>query len=107
MADEIPEFGAATPGADYILRPGGYAIARNSQGEIAVIRTPKGFFLPGGGQHSDESPAQAALREAHEECGLLVRLVDLLGTADELVFATSEGKYYRKRSTFFSAEFIQ
>src|SRR4051812_42302559 len=100
MADEIPEFGAGKPGAEYILRPGGYVIARNSQGEIAVVQTPKGFFLPGGGQNSDESAAQAALREAHEECCLLIRLTGLLGTADELVFARAEGRYYRKRSTF-------
>ncbi len=36
-----------------------------------------------------------------------MRLTDSLGTADELVFAASEGGYYRKRSTFFSAEFVE
>src|SRR5438128_8721770 len=106
MVDGILEFGAAVAGADYILRPGGYIIVQNSQGEIAVISTPQGFFLPGGGQNSGESPAQAAVREAHEECGLLVQPSKLLGTADELVFAASEGKYYRKRSAFFSAELV-
>jgi 8-oxo-dGTP diphosphatase len=107
MVSGIPEFGTTVSGEDYILRPGGYIIVRNSQGEIAVVATPQGFFLPGGGQEDGESPAQAAVREANEECGLLVRLRELLGTADELVFAASEEKYYRKRSAFFSAELIR
>lgn len=107
MVEGIPEFGAAVPGADYVLRPGGYLVVRNSQGEIAVLSTPQGFFLPGGGQDRGESPAQAAVREADEECGLRVQLRGLLGTADELVFAASEGKYYRKRSVFFSAELVR
>jgi len=102
----IPEFGEAVPGADYILRPGGYIIVRNSHGEIAVISTPQGFFLPGGGQDGVETPAQAAVREAVEECGLHVKVSRQLGRADELVFAASEGKYYRKRCAFFSAELV-
>lgn len=106
MVNGIPEFGAAVPGKDYILRPGGYVIVRNLQGEVAIVSTPQGFFLPGGGQEDGESSAQAAVREANEECGLLVRLKGLLGTADELVFAPLEEKYYRKRSSFFSAELI-
>lgn len=73
MVNGIPEFGVAVPGADYNLRPGGYIIVRNSQGEVAVISTPQGPFLPGGGQDDGESPAQAAVREASEECGLIRR----------------------------------
>jgi 8-oxo-dGTP diphosphatase len=107
MIDGIPEFGAAVGDADYVLRPGGYLVVRNSRGEIAVLSTPQGFFLPGGGQDIGESPAQAAVREADEECGMRVRLKGRLGTADELVFAASEGTYYRKRCVFFSAELVR
>src|ERR1044071_9075190 len=106
MVEDIPEFREKVAGTDYILRPGGYIVARNSRGEIAVVSTPRGFFLPGGGQDGTETPAQAAVREAAEECGLLVKLTGSLGTADELVFDASEGKYYRKRSVFFSAELV-
>ena len=106
MWDGIPEFGDAGPGAHYFLRPGGYIIVRNSLGDIAVVSTPQGFFLPGGGQDGLETPAQAAVRETAEECGLLIRLTELLGVADELVFATSEAKYYRKRCAFFGAELV-
>lgn len=107
MVDGIPEFGAAIPGADYALRPGGYLVVRNSRGEIAVLSTPQGLFLPGGGQDSGEWPAQAAVREADEECNMRVQLKGLLGAADELVFAASEATYYRKRCVFFAAELVR
>lgn len=104
IAEEIPEFGAAAEGADYLLRPGGYVVARNARGEIATVSMPRGLFLPGGGQEGVETPEQAAVREALEECGLRVRLTGLLGRADELVYAAEEGVHYRKRCSFFSAE---
>lgn len=107
MAEGIREFGEAVPGAAYVLRPGGYIIVRNSQDEVAVVSTPQGFFLPGGAQEGVETPEQAAVREANEECGWHVRLSGRLGTADELVFAALEGKYYRKRCYFFSAELVR
>jgi 8-oxo-dGTP diphosphatase len=62
------------------------------------------LFLPGGGQEDTETPEQAAVREAYEECGLRILLGSHLGTADELVFAVEEATYYRKRCAFFEAE---
>jgi 8-oxo-dGTP diphosphatase len=106
VVDSFPEFGEAIAGVDYLLRPGGYIIVQNSLGKIAVVSTPQGFFLPGGGQDGFETPAEAAVREANEECGLQVQLTGPLVTADELVSAAAEGKYYRKRCAFFSAELI-
>lgn len=102
---EYPEFGTATPWADYILRPGGYAIIAR-EGTIAVVGVPKGLFLPGGGQDSGESPEDAAVREAAEECGLVIRIIDRICAADQLVHAVSEGRHYRKRCVFFFAEVV-
>jgi 8-oxo-dGTP diphosphatase len=104
MIDVIPQFGEAETAADYILRPGGYVVITNAVGEIAVVKTPRGFFLPGGGQDEGETPEQAAIREAVEECGLYLRIRGQIGVADELVWSVSESKHYRKRCTFFSAE---
>jgi 8-oxo-dGTP diphosphatase len=102
----ILEFGFRNPGAEYQLRPGGYAVIRNVCGELAAVSTPQGFFLPGGGQNDGESPATAAIREVEEECGLCVALGHCIGVADELVFAAEDATHYRKRCTFFFAEVI-
>ena len=38
------------------------------------------WHVPGGGEEPDETPAQAAVREAHEECGLTPTDAQQLGT---------------------------
>jgi 8-oxo-dGTP diphosphatase len=103
VAECLLEFGIAIPGADYRLRPGGYAILLRGE-MVGVVATPEGLVLLGGGQEDGESAEAAAVREAAEECGLRVILNRCIGVADELVFAESEGAYYRKRCTFFLAE---
>jgi 8-oxo-dGTP pyrophosphatase MutT (NUDIX family) len=100
------EFGSEDAGRTYRLRPGGYAVIRSREGEIAVVRTPEGIFLPGGGQLPGESPEEAAVRETAEECGLRIALAGCLGLADELKFSASEGGHLRKRCTFFLAEVL-
>ncbi|MBX7222132.1 MAG: NUDIX domain-containing protein [Blastocatellia bacterium] len=106
MTDSIPVFGLVEEEAEFHLRPGGYAVIFRVPGEIAVVRAPMGFALPGGGQHEGEAPEQAAIRETREECGLRIELTGLLGMADELVFAADENLHYRKRCTFFLARIV-
>ncbi len=108
-SDEIsfPVYGRAVPGATYILRPGGYAVIFNAADEVAVIATPRGHHLPGGGQEAQETLPETAVREVREECGLEIRITSYLGTADELVYAPSEAAYFRKRGSFYLAEVIQ
>ena len=69
-----------------------------------MVTTPRGLFLPGGGQEVDEAPEAAAIRETREEGGLHILLRKHIGVADELVFAAGERAYYRKRCAFFLAE---
>jgi 8-oxo-dGTP diphosphatase len=103
MSSPIPEFGRAVPGVEYVPRPGGYAVIVNAQGEVALVATPRGLALPGGGLQEGESPEVAAVRETHEESGLRIRIGDRLGVADELLYAAEEKTYYRKRCGFFLA----
>ena len=107
MTLSVLEFGSLVAGVDYVLRPGGYAVVRNSAGQIALISAPAGYVLPGDGQEPYESPEAAAIRESYEECGLNIHLQSLIGTVDELVFAKAEGIYFRKRCTFYRAVLIQ
>lgn len=102
----IPEFGVPTPGADYVLRPGGYALIFNISGELAVVSTPLGLALPGGGQEPGEGPEAATVREVEEECGLRIKLGHRIGVADELVWGALEQTHFRKRCTFFVAEVV-
>jgi len=106
LASQIPEFGLAESGVEYVLRPGGYAVIFSAAGDVAVASTPSGLFLPGGGQEVAESPEDAAIRETREECGLHVLIRDRICAADELVFTTDEGVHYRKRCVFFSADLV-
>ena len=103
MDEMIPEFGQRIDGIQYTLRPGGYGVVRDAAGLIAVVATPRGLFLLGGGQDPGESPEEAFVREAREECQLEVCGLCLIGVADELVFGESEQIHFRKRCTFFAA----
>lgn len=107
MNTAIREFGRTQMGANDVLRPGGYAVIVDEAGAVAIVKTPSGFMLPGGGQESGESPELAVLREAREECGLTIALDRCLGVADELVFAIDERTHYRKRCTFFLATLVE
>ena len=63
----VPVFGSRMAGYPYIERPSAYAIVRNESGCFALMRTPRGFYLPGGGIEASETPEQAIKREAMEE----------------------------------------
>jgi 8-oxo-dGTP pyrophosphatase MutT (NUDIX family) len=104
MKSPIPEFGVARPGCTYELRLGAYAVFRNDAGRVAVVLTPTGCFLPGGGQESGESPEQAAKREALEECGLEIQVGRRIGMADQLISPRKEASCLRKRGVFFEAQ---
>jgi 8-oxo-dGTP diphosphatase len=87
-----------------VLRPSAYALVRNSAGELAIVRSAKGCFLPGGGIENGETPEQTIQRESREECGLALEPVRLLGRAVEYVYSPAEKTCFEKPSTFFEAD---
>jgi ADP-ribose pyrophosphatase YjhB (NUDIX family) len=106
MSDKIRQFGVLEPDANYVLRPGGYAVIHGPVGKLAILATNGNFYLPGGGQNTGETAEDAAIRESLEECGLHIRITRQIGIADEVVYAALERTHFRKRCTFFAAELV-
>lgn len=104
---DAPSFGPRDAPRDasaaYVVRPSAYALLRDEVGQIAVVRTPKGLFLPGGGIDPGETAREAIQRETIEECGLPVRLRQWTTRAIEFVYSPEERTHFEKRSTFIDA----
>ena len=97
------EFGGREPGLTYAPRPGAYAVITDAQGRVAVMQTPRGCFLPGGGSEGRETPEETLVREVREECGFGVEIVGRLGQAVEYVHTAGHGVGQRKEGVFFLA----
>ena len=97
----VPEFGVRLAGREYPDRPGAYAVLFDAERRLAVVVTPEGCFLPGGGADAGESAEQTLRREVAEECGVAVAGARPLGVADELVRVLADNRCFRKRGTFF------
>ncbi|HUK31762.1 MAG TPA: NUDIX domain-containing protein [Candidatus Acidoferrum sp.] len=107
--DEIPSFGERIEGQAYIIRPSAYALVRNGEGSLAIARTVRGWFLPGGGMDGGETVEETSLREAREECGLVLKIRPvkeggLILRAVDIVYSEEERQFFEKRCTFVVAE---
>jgi 8-oxo-dGTP diphosphatase len=101
----VPVFGtrAAFP---VVIRPSAYSVIVDDHGRLALVRTPSGVYLPGGGQVGAETPVDTVVRETVEECGLTVRVGRWHRTAVEYVSSALERTHFEKRSTFCDATVI-
>lgn len=101
-----PVFGTRVDGCPYFVRPSAYALVRNAEGQFAVVRTPAGCYLPGGGIEADEAAEHAAQRETIEEAGLLIRPRARIGEAIEIVHSREENACFEKRCVFIEAGLV-
>jgi 8-oxo-dGTP diphosphatase len=104
--DTVPVFGEPTTGVAETIRPSAYGIISDPRGRLALVRTPLGLFLPGGGSGETEVPETTVVRETREECGLAVRVGAWRRTAIEHVFSVTEQAHFEKRSTFCDAAVV-
>jgi 8-oxo-dGTP diphosphatase len=98
----VPRFGIRPGARRATVRPSAYAFLRDRAGRVAVVRAVDGNFLPGGGIEDGESPEEAIVREALEECGLVVRVGVCVSRVVQFV-VTAEGDSVEKRCAFFDA----
>jgi 8-oxo-dGTP diphosphatase len=99
------EFGKLPDGASPTARPGAYGLIVNGAGQLAVVRTPGGVFLPGGGIDPGELPESALVREIREECGIEVHIRERLGEALQYVSDPVEG-HFAKQCVFFRCAIV-
>lgn len=97
---DVPVFGHLPVGALAVVRPSAYGLVADDAGRLAVVRTPQGLFLPGGGIEPGETPQDTVVREVREECGLDVRLGSWSLRAVDFVYSTTEQTHFEKHSTF-------
>ena len=74
-------FGEKLKDVQYKDRIGVYGILFNSEGQVAAIKTPTGYFLPGGGLEEEECHEACIKRECAEELGFKVSVKEYLGKA--------------------------
>src|SRR3954454_20972114 len=98
-----PVFGVRIGGEAWGVRPSAYGVVEDDRGQLAVVRTPQGVFLPGGGQERGETPESAVQREAMEECGLGLRLGPWTTRAVQFIYSKQERAHFQKLSTFIDA----
>lgn len=98
-----PVFGYPPDGKVATVRPSAYAVMQNDRGEFAVVRTPEGTYLPGGGMDPGETPHQTVIRETLEECGLAIRVGSWQTVAVQFAWSEAEQTYFEKRCTFVDA----
>jgi 8-oxo-dGTP diphosphatase len=86
-------FGEKLEGTVYIRRTGVYGIAFNKEGNIAVVKTPKGYFLPGGGIENEENHKECIKREFLEETGYEITIENYINKYS-LYHTTKDNAYF-------------
>lgn len=101
------EFGNRIATVSYADRPGAYAVIRDKSNSVALVKTNKGYFLPGGGVEPEEDLETALQREILEETGYAVKVREEFATAAQYLYAKSDGACFRKVGHFFLASLTE
>jgi 8-oxo-dGTP diphosphatase len=103
----VPIFGTPDPALPLRVRPSAYAIVRDSAGEIVIVQTRRGFYLPGGGCDPGETAVATVERETIEETGFEVAVGTWRRAAIEHVPTARKGASFEKRCTFCDAVLVR
>ncbi|WP_151733988.1 NUDIX hydrolase [Paenibacillus tengchongensis] len=105
MLNQGKVFGKRESGIDYTRRGAVYAVIFSpSRLQVAVVRTPAGYFLPGGGVEAAESPEECLCRECLEEIGYVARIGEYIGQAERFFQSPARKEYIWSDAAFYIAE---
>jgi 8-oxo-dGTP diphosphatase len=99
------QFGKPDPDITYVERLSAYGVILNESAAVAVIKTPDGYSLPGGGAHTGETAQDALRRETIEETGYAPVILRDIGIAAQFTYSEDKRLHYRKVGHFFLARF--
>jgi 8-oxo-dGTP diphosphatase len=99
-----PVFGKPLSGITYVDRRGAYALLYNPGGELGLIETSFGFFLPGGGMDPTETEEQALKREVFEEIGYRVTTLRFFTEAHQYHWSEFYQTHFKKMGLFYFVE---
>jgi 8-oxo-dGTP diphosphatase len=103
----MKEFGEKTEGIQYKERKAVYALIVNENDEIAVIKTERGYFLPGGGLEKNETIKKCLHRELLEETGYSIEIKKFIGTAAIYEFSPKLKEYLKGIGYFYKVNLIK
>ena len=92
-------FGERDQDTDYWDRSGAYLLALQN-GKMAVVRTKRGYFLPGGGLEDGESDADCVRREVREETGCAAEVGAFLCSAEHYTVHDTKGPFHPIQSYY-------
>jgi len=99
-----PTFGDREPGRQYVDRTAAYVVVRKDNA-IAAVCHKGNCFLPGGECDEGETPEQTLKREAAEEMGVQLRIIEKLGEAVQYFYSSDAGRHFKTHASFYLAEF--
>lgn len=100
-------FGSKVDSETYFVREGAYGVVFNEVGQVAVIKNPFGYFLPGGGIEKGESLKQCLVREFKEETGYDISIKQFIGKASKYYFSEAFNHYRHPIGYFYDVKLEQ
>jgi 8-oxo-dGTP pyrophosphatase MutT (NUDIX family) len=98
-------FGSPEPNVQYTERRAAYVVIVTEDEEVAMVKSRRKHFLPGGGSLSGEAPEETIVREVSEELARSVRLIRKLGEAIQYFYSSADDRHYKMLAVFFAGEF--
>ena len=89
----------------YLDRKGAYIIPIKD-GKVGVVKTPKGYFLLGGGIDAGESHEETIIRECLEEAGYTVKIGEFVCSAETYAKHPTLG-YFHPIQSYYRGELME